>query len=344
MPSVTLTDITLARARIAGIARTTPVIDVAAAAGRPLFLKCENLQPGGAFKIRGAFNMIAQLPADERQRGVITYSSGNHGQAVALAARHLGAPAVVVMPTTAPAIKVEGVRGYGAEVIFAGTTSTDRKARAEAEAASRGLTIVPPFDHEWIVAGQGTAGLEILEQQPDVAVVVVPIGGGGLAAGVAAAVKQTNPRVLVIGVEPVGAAKMRASLDAGTPVVLARTASIADGLLPVRPGDLTFDLVRRYVDDVVTVEDREIVEAVRWAFTHAKIVAEPSGAATLAAVLGGRLDGRGDPIVAIISGGNVGGDTLAAFFGDPTRAGIAGPGSGSGQRVSEAARGTGELP
>jgi threonine dehydratase len=179
---VTLDAIREAAARIKPIARVTPLVDVARAAGRPLFLKCENLQPAGAFKIRGAYNMVAQLTAEQRAHGVITYSSGNHGQAMALAARELGAPAVVVMPTTAPAIKVEGARSYGAEVIFAGTTSADRRQRAEAEAAARGLTMVPPFDHEWIIAGQATVGLEILEQKPDVAVVLAPIGGGGLAA------------------------------------------------------------------------------------------------------------------------------------------------------------------
>ena len=153
---VSLSDITDARQRIAPIARVTPLLDGSAAAGRPLFLKCENMQPSGAFKIRGAYNMVARLTDDQRRRGVITYSSGNHGQAMALAARELGAPAVVVMPTTAPSIKVEGARAFGAEVIFEGTTSSERRARAETEAAARGLTMVPPFDHEWIIAGQGT--------------------------------------------------------------------------------------------------------------------------------------------------------------------------------------------
>ena len=199
---VTLEQIRQARERIKALAMVTPLIDVSAAAGRSLFLKCESMQPAGAFKIRGAYNMVAQLTDDERRCGVVTFSSGNHGQAMALAARELGAPAVVVMPTTAPAIKVNGARAFGAEIILEGTTSADRRARAEAEAAARGLTMVPPFDHEWIIAGQGTAGLEILEQRPDVAVVVVPIGGGGLAAGVAAAIKQSKPPVRVIGVEP----------------------------------------------------------------------------------------------------------------------------------------------
>jgi threonine dehydratase len=313
---VSLSDIAEARQRIAPVARVTPLIDASSQAGRLLLLKCENMQPAGAFKIRGAYNMVARLTDEQRRHGVITYSSGNHGQAMALAARELGAPAVVVMPTTAPAIKVEGTRSFGAEVIFEGTTSSDRRARAEAEASARGLTMVPPFDHEWIIAGQGTIGLEILEQRPDVAAVVVPIGGGGLAAGVAAAIKQTRPTVTVIGVEPAGAAKMRASLDAGHPVTLPSTATVADGLMPVRPGDLTFDHVSKFADDVVTVSDESIIEAVLWAFNRAKVVAEPSGAASLAAVLTGAVDARGridGPIVAIISGGNMGAEKLVEW-------------------------------
>ena len=296
------------------MARVTPLLDVSSAAGRPLFLKCENTQAGGAFKIRGAYNMVAQLTGEERRRGVITYSSGNHGQAVALAAQLLGAPAVVVMPTTAPAIKVDGVRGFGAEVIFAGTTSTDRRLRAEEEARRRGLTMVPPFDHEWIIAGQGTIGLEILEQLPSVAAIAVPIGGGGLAAGVAAAVKASRPDVRMIGVEPAGAAAMKASLDAGHPVTLPRTASIADGLMPVRPGDMTFALAQRFIDAVVTVDDGQIAAAVVWAFTRAKVVAEPSGAASIAAVLNGLIDAAG-PIVAIVSGGNISVEKLTELAG-----------------------------
>ena len=314
---ISLSEIHDARERIAAVARVTPLVDASAAAGRRLLLKCENMQPGGAFKIRGAYNMVAQLSDAERQRGVITYSSGNHGQAMALAARELGAHAVVVMPTTAPLIKVEGARSFGAEVIFEGTTSAERRARAESEAAARSLTMVPPFDHEWIIAGQGTVGLEILEQCPDVAAVTVPIGGGGLAAGIAAAIKQTKPDVRVIGVEPAGAAKMKASLEAGHPVTLPSTASVADGLLPVRPGDLTFDLVKRFTDAVVTVSDDQIIEAVLWAFNRAKVVAEPSGAASLAAVLTGAVDAPSriaGPIVAVISGGNMGPEKLAEWI------------------------------
>jgi threonine dehydratase len=304
---VSLDTIRAAAERVKAIARVTPLVDVSSAAGRPLFLKCESLQPAGAFKIRGAYNMVAQLTDEQRRRGVITYSSGNHGQAMALAARQLGAPAVVVMPTTAPQIKVDGARSFGAEIIFDGTTSSDRRTRAEAEAAARGLTMVPPFDHDWIIAGQGTAGLEILEQKPDVAVVLVPIGGGGFIAGVAAAIKQSNPGVKVIGIEPAGAAAMKASLDAGHPVTLDRTHSVADGLMPVRPGDITFAHVKKFADAVLTVEDSAIVTAVLWLFDRAEIVAEPSGAATVAAALGGLADpfAAGGPIVAIVSGGNM---------------------------------------
>jgi threonine dehydratase len=259
---------------------------------------------------------VAQLNAEQRQRGVITYSSGNHGQAMALATRQLGAPAVVVMPKTASRVKVEGARSYGAEVIFEGTTSAHRRARAETEATARGLTMVPPFDHEWVITGQATTGLEILDQKPDVAAIVVPIGGGGLAAGVAIAVKQSRPEVRIIGVEPAGAAKMRASIDAGHPVTLPSTSSIADGLLPVRPGDLTFDYISRLADDIVTVSDDRIVEAVLWIFQRARVVAEPSGAASVAAVLSGAIDRKvriEGPIVAIVSGGNVAAKSLAEW-------------------------------
>lgn len=302
---VTLTAIQEAADTIRAIARITPMLDVTALAGRPLLLKCESMQPGGAFKIRGAYNMVARLTPGQRARGVVTYSSGNHGQAMALAARELGAPAVVVMPTTAPAIKVDGARAFGAEVIFAGTTSAERKMRAEQEAAERGLTMVPPFDHEWIITGQGTLGLEILEQRPEVGAVLVPVGGGGLLAGVAAAIKQSKPSVRVIGVEPSGAAAMKASLAQGHPVTLERTASVADGLMPVRPGDLTFAHAQKYVDEVITVEDEQIIDAVLWLFTKAKVVAEPSGAATVAAALAGMVTVPG-PLVAIVSGGNIG--------------------------------------
>ncbi len=246
-------------------------------------MKCENFQPMGAFKIRGAYNMIAQLTKAQLERGVITYSSGNHGQAVALAAQKLGAKAVIVMPTTAPQVKIEGCKSYGAEVIMAGTTSLDRQARAEQEARERGLTIVPPFDHEQIIIGQGTVGLEILEQCPDVGTVFVPAGGGGLASGTAAAIKQTNPSVRIVVVEPLGAPKMTQSMAAGQPVTLPSSATIADGLMNLRPGNITFAHIQKFADEVVTVGEDDIAQTVAWLFRHAKLVVEPSGAVTTAA-------------------------------------------------------------
>ena len=305
---VTLDDIRAAAGRIRGIARQTPVVEAGG-----LALKCENLQPIGAFKIRGACNAIAMLEPAARAAGVITYSSGNHGQAVAYVARHFGIPSVVVMPHTAPAVKVERVRGYGAEVIVVGPTSLERKARAEREAASRGLAIVPPFDDPSIIAGAGTAGLELLEQYPQVTTVYVPVGGGGLASGVAAAVKHMRPGVRVIGVEPAGAAKMSASIAAGHIVTLERTASIADGLLPVRPGELTYAHVRAFVDQVVTLGDAAIAAAVRWLFREARLVAEPSGAITAAAALASAPE-AGERRLALISGGNVGAEDYARYL------------------------------
>ena len=313
MTLTSLADIEAAAARIAGVARRTPLLDltiemtdrIAPRAGRAFHVKCENLQPMGAFKIRGAFNMLARLAEREMPKGVITYSSGNHGQAVAMAARRLGVPAVVVMPTTAPPNKIAGAKELGAEVILEGTTSMHRKARAETEAAARGLEMMPPFDHPWIIEGQGTCGLEIVDALPSVACVLVPVGGGGLLAGVAAAVKQRLPSARVIGVEPAGAAKMSTSLRKGEPVTLDSTATIADGLMPVRPGDLTFAHARRFADDVVTVDDRQIAEATLWLHDRARLVAEPSGAATIAAIRAGLVDHIDGDIAAVLSGGNV---------------------------------------
>jgi threo-3-hydroxy-L-aspartate ammonia-lyase len=306
---VSLDDIKAAAPRVAAVARRTPLIPTTVPG---FLLKCENMQPMGAFKQRGAYNMIAQLAPEVRARGVITYSSGNHGQAVAMAAQRLAAPAVIVMPETAPAVKVEGARAYGADVVFAGRTSFDRKDKAEALAAARHLTIVPPFDHEWIIAGQGTVGLEILEQCPDARTVFVPVGGGGLISGVATAIKRSNPHVTIVGVEPAGAAKMSTSLAAGEPVTLGKTASIADGLLTLRPGDLTFAHVKAFVDDVVTVTDEQIASAVKWLFLTARIVAEPSGAAATAAVLArGPVAGT---TVGIVSGGNVAPQDFARYI------------------------------
>jgi threonine dehydratase len=248
-PLVSLEEIRGAAARIRPAVERTPLLRVGAAGPhRPFHVKCEHLQPMGAFKLRGAYNVLSQLSPDARAAGVITYSSGNHGQAVALSAQLLGMRAVVVMPETAPRVKVEGTRKYGAEVIFAGRTSDDRRVRAEAAAAAHGYVVVPPFDHRQIIAGAGTVGLEIVEALDTLTAVYVPVGGGGLLSGVAAAVKRLRPSVRVVGVEPAGAASMASSLAAGLPVTLASTASIADGLLTLRPGDLTFAHAQALVD------------------------------------------------------------------------------------------------
>ncbi|WP_291981386.1 threonine/serine dehydratase [Luteitalea sp.] len=305
----TLEGMRAAAARIEGVARRTPVLDLAPLV--PLQVKCEQMQPIGAFKIRGAFNYLARMTAEQRARGVITYSSGNHGQAVAFAAHRFGVPAVIVMPETAPLVKVEGARRWGAEVLFAGTTTLHRQARAEALAGERGLVVVPPFDCLPIVEGQGTTGLEIVEQVPDVRTVVVPVGGGGLISGVAAAIKLTDPSIRVIGVEPAGAPKMSQSLAAGMPVTLSSVKSIADGLMAVRPGVLNFLHVQAFVDEVITVSDEEIVGAARLLWDTARLAIEPSGATSVAGALPRLADwAREGPVVAVLSGGNV---SLAAL-------------------------------
>ena len=301
--------------RIQGTVRRTPLLDVSERANFRLLLKCENFQVTGSFKIRGAYNLVAQLAAEFPASGVITYSSGNHAQAVAYAARRLGLSAVVVMPETAPVVKVDGARSYGAEVLFEGTTSDARRIRAEAEARSRGLHMVPPFDHQAIIAGQATVGLEVLEELPDVEAIYVPVGGGGLISGVAAAVKQRQPSVRVVGVEPVGSAAMHASLVRGEVVTLDQTQSVADGLLPVRPGELTFAHVSSLVDDIVVVDDEAIRAAVSWLAFSAKLVVEPSGAVSVAAALASRSSSSEESqIVAVLSGGNISSKSFASFL------------------------------
>lgn len=303
---VSLDAIRAAATGLAEVAERTPLVSVdalARRAGVPVYLKLENLQPTGAFKLRGAWTAVRRLPPAQRARGVITYSSGNHGQAVACAARRLALRAVVVMPETAPPVKVDGVRRWGGEVVFAGTTSEDRQARAEELIASEGLVVIPPFDHPDIIAGQGTVGLEIAEDLPDVAHVAVPVGGGGLIAGIATALAATRPTASVTAVEPEGSAALGAALAAGQVVRLASTHSVADGLLPLAVGELNFSLVRDRVD-AVTVTDEAILEATRWLHQEAELTVEPSGAATTAAVLTGAIR-PGGPIVLVVSGGNV---------------------------------------
>ena len=277
--------------------------------GRKLYLKPENLQPIGAFKLRGAYNKIASLSAEERNRGVITYSSGNHGQGVAYAARALGAKAVIVMPSNAPAIKREAAAAMGAEIVLVGPSSRERQTRAEELAARHGYVIVPPFNDEKIIAGQGTMGLEILEELPGVETVLVPVGGGGMLSGVATAIKLSKPGAKVIGVEPEVAADAQASLRAGKIMQSAAeqaSQTIADGLRTQSIGTINFEHMRRYVDDIVTVSEDEILQATRWLATNPRTVAEPSGAVAVAGFLFHQEQlPRTVMNVAIISGGNI---------------------------------------
>ena len=305
---VGLREIEAAAQRLAGVAIATPLLPadaVSDATGATVRLKCESLQRAGSFKIRGAYNFISQLSDAAVENGIITYSSGNHAQALALAGKMRGLRAVVVMPTNAPAIKREGAERLGAEVVLEGTTSVERKARAERIAEEEGLAMVPPFDHRHIIAGQGTVGLEIGRAWEDVDLVLAPIGGGGLASGVAAAVKRLLPGVRVVGVEPAGAASMRAALDHGAPKLLPSIDTIADGLCPVIAGELTYEHARQLIDDVVTVDDDAIREATRLLVRRQKLVVEWSGAATTAALLTEAVDGKDARVAAVISGGNL---------------------------------------
>lgn len=303
-----MTEIESAARRLAGVAIPTPLLPadfISEAVGARVRLKCENLQRTGSFKIRGAHNFVSQLSDDQIASGIITYSSGNHAQAVALAGKLRGVRVVVVMPTNAPKVKRDGAGRLGAEVVFEGTTSLERKARAEEIAEREGLIVVPPFDHRHIIAGQGTVGLEIARDWPDVDLVLAPIGGGGLASGVAAAVKRMVPSAKVIGVEPIGAASMRKALDNGFPALLEEVDTIADGLAPVIAGELTFEHARDLMDDVVTVDDAAIREATGMLISRHKLVVEYSGAATTAALLSGRVKAEGQRVAVVISGGNL---------------------------------------
>lgn len=311
---VTLEDIQQAQARLNGVTVRTPVVDVTkeisdGADSRRLFLKLENLQPIGAFKLRGAYNKIASLTPEERKRGVIAYSSGNHAQGVAYAARALQTKAVIVMPGNAPAVKLDATAGMGAEIVKVGAGSQERQLKAEELAAQHGYAIVPPYADEKIIAGQGTMGLEILEQVPDVETVLVPVGGGGMISGVAAAIKLSWPAVRVIGVEPALAADAQASFRSGSVVHLAAeevTRTVADGLRTQSIGAINFEHIREFVDDIVTVSEEEIREAMRRLSANPKTVAEPSGAVSVAGFLYRAKElPRATVHVAVISGGNI---------------------------------------
>jgi threonine dehydratase len=310
MHTVSLVDIQEARARLQGVTVRTRLIEFQPTdASRRLFLKLENQQPIGAFKLRGAYNKIASLSEDDRKRGVISYSSGNHAQGVAYAARALGVKAVIVMPNNAPAIKREATESLGAEIVLVGPGSTERQLKAEALAAQHGYIIVPPYNDEKIITGQGTIGLEILEDLPKVEAVFAPVGGGGLISGIAAAIKLTRPQIHVIGVEPELAADAQASLRSGKIVQFPAeqvSRTIADGLRTQSVGKINFEHMQCFVDAIVTVSEDEIHHTLKLLATNPDTVAEPSGAVATAGFLF-----RSDQLpetrlnVAIISGGNI---------------------------------------
>jgi threonine dehydratase len=317
-PAVTLADVQEAAGRLEGVANRTPVVSsrtLDERAGRHVVLKCESFQRGGAFKFRGAYNRISRLDPDERRRGVAAFSSGNHAQGVALAARLLGVPAAIVMPADAPSVKLAATRGYGAEVVLYDRLGEDREEIGRRLSTERGLTLVPPFDDPDVMAGQGTAGLELLEDVPDLDALVVPVSGGGLIAGCATAARGLRPGIRVFGVEPANGDDTRRSLAAGERVTIPIPATIADGLRVPVPGRLTFPIVRRLVEAVVTVSDEEIVEALRFLLLRMKLVVEPSGAVGVAALLAGRIPAACRRVGVIVSGGNIDPRFLAELLG-----------------------------
>jgi threonine dehydratase len=309
---VTSAEIASAAERLAGVAVRTPLLP-APYLGDDVWIKPEMLQRSGAYKLRGAHNFVSRLSRAERARGVVAASSGNHGQAVAMAARLAGAPAVIVLPTWVTPAKRAAVERWAPRIELAGTTSTERIERAMEIADSEGMTLVPSYDHRHVIAGQATVALEIMDDLPGVTTILVPVGGGGLCAGIATAVKRARQRTRVIGVEPAGAPKLSRALAAGQPVSLERTSSIADALLSVEIGTVTFPHHQRFLDDVVLVPDDAIRRAMRVLLDRGKLVAEPSGAITAAAVLEGLVPIIG-PTVAVLSGGNIEWDGLGALL------------------------------
>ena len=305
---LTFDNILQAQQRLRGVAHRTPVLtsrQFNEAAGCEVYFKAENLQRVGAFKFRGAYNKLAALNAEERQRGVLAFSSGNHAQAVALAAKLFGIPAVIVMPEDAPEIKVRATRGYGAEVIFYDRYGQSREEIGDRVCAERGLTLVPPFDDYLIMAGQGTAALELLEDVPELDALLVPVSGCGLLAGCATAAKHLRPNIRVFGVEPETGNDTWLSVQKGERVEIPVPRTIADGLQVTAPGKLTFPIVQALVENILLVSDAEMIAALRFMLERMKVLVEPSGAVGAAALLQGRVDVRGARVGVILSGGNV---------------------------------------
>lgn len=306
--TIAFRDIQEASLRIRPIAKRTPVMTSRtfdAAAGRQAFFKCENLQTGGAFKIRGASNFVSRLTPEQLKRGVVAYSSGNHAQAVAIAARAWGAAATLIMPLDAPRSKVEATLGYGARVVTYDRLREDRTAIGKRIAQETGAALIPPFDHPWTIGGQGTAAMELLEDVPDLDAIVAPIGGGGLISGCSIAAKHMKPSIRVIGVEPADANDTFLSLEQGRRVEIPPPETIADGLRSPAPGELTFPIIQRNVERVALVSDQEILEAMKFLLLRMKILVEPSGAVTAAAALAGKLPQDLARVGLVLSGGNV---------------------------------------
>ena len=315
---ISLADVETAAKRLAGVAHRTPVVTSRTLddlVGARLALKAENFQRGGAFKFRGAFNKLASLPADERDRGVVAFSSGNHAQAVALAARLLGTTATILMPLDTPTSKLVATRGYGAEVVTYDRYTGDREALGAELARERGLALVPPYDDPMIMAGQGTTALELLSDAGELDVLLVPVGGGGLISGCATAAKALAPGIEVIGVEPATGDDTLRSLRAGERVGSEVPKTIADGLQSASPGVLTFEVVKALVDDIVLVDDDQIVSAMVVLFERLKLVVEPSGATAVAAALVHAERFAGKRVGVVISGGNIGADRFADLVG-----------------------------
>jgi threonine dehydratase len=317
MGDIRLSDIQAAAERIRGAVHRTPVLTshtFDALAGASVFFKCENFQRGGAFKIRGAANFILSIPKADLARGVVTYSSGNHGQAVAIVAESLGIPATIVMPADAPGLKLEATRARGAQIVTYDRAAEDREAIGRRIADETGATIVPPFDHLWTIAGQGTAALEFLDEVPELDALVIPIGGGGLISGSSIAARALRPEIRIFGVEPEQGNDTLLSLRAHERVGIPLPETIADGLRASKPGAITFPLIQENVDDVVLVSDGEIREAMKFLLMRMKILVEPSGAAAAAVVMHGKLPKEVQKIGVILSGGNVDLEILRAML------------------------------
>ena len=309
-------DVRAAAGRIRPLARRTPVLTSAsfdAAAGKRVFFKCENLQRGGAFKIRGASNLILSLPESALLRGIVTYSSGNHAQAVAIASKHVGAQATIVMPEDAPKAKMEATRALGAKIVTHNRRTESRETIATQILEETGGTLVPPFDHPMIMAGQGTAAMELFEEAGHLDALIAPVGGGGLISGCSTIAKATNPDIRVFGAEPEGANDTFLSLAAGERVTVAHPDTIADGLRSPRPGELTFPVVKRLVERIILVSDDEIRAAVKFLLLRLKILVEPSGAVPAAALLAGKLPPEIRSVGVVLSGGNVDFEELARY-------------------------------